>query len=224
MRPGSAPPRPRAARCLAVWTASTAMTGWLVGWLVPAPGRTASDTSGFVEVLVPGCELAAAVAAGWLWLLVTLVVRDAVRGRVPAGRHAPAALRRAVLAACGLTLTSGLLLPAGAQAVHTDGRGADLLVGLSVPDRMPTTGWVHRVRAQVRRGDGHAAGHPGRHVVVAPGDSLWAIAARTLPPGSDAATVDRRWREIYRANRHVVGPDPHLIRPGQRLSLPPPEH
>jgi nucleoid-associated protein YgaU len=36
----------------------------------------------------------------------------------------------------------------------------------------------------------------------------------------DDAAIDRRWREIYAANRAVVGPDPDLIRPGERLRLP----
>jgi hypothetical protein len=56
------------------------------------------------------------------------------------------------------------------------------------------------------------AGPPARAApmaarVVAPGDTLWGIAGADWP----------RW---YAANRAVVGPDPDLIRPGQRLVPP----
>jgi nucleoid-associated protein YgaU len=61
--------------------------------------------------------------------------------------------------------------------------------------------------------------------VVAPGDSLWAIAERSLRGNLDDLddlAVERRWRAIYRANREVIGADPDLIVPGQRLVLPVP--
>lgn len=69
--------------------------------------------------------------------------------------------------------------------------------------------------------------HPGRAVeeeyVVVEGDSLWEIARRHLAAAKDArpasTEVDRLWREIYAANRDVVGDDPNLIFPGQRLRL-----
>jgi len=35
------------------------------------------------------------------------------------------------------------------------------------------------------------------------------------------SAVEARWRAIYRLNRDVIGRDPDLIRPGQRLVLPP---
>ncbi len=67
-----------------------------------------------------------------------------------------------------------------------------------------------------------APGRPNRPehtTVVAPGDSLWAIAARVLPPSATAAEVDRAWRTLWHRNRSVIGPDPDLISPGQRLDL-----
>lgn len=48
---------------------------------------------------------------------------------------------------------------------------------------------------------------------VRPGDSLWAIAKRTLGDGS-------RWREIYEANRASVGPDPNVLQVGAVLRIP----
>jgi nucleoid-associated protein YgaU len=57
-------------------------------------------------------------------------------------------------------------------------------------------------------------------VVVRPGDTLWGIAARHLPPGACNAGIAREWPRWYQANRRVVGADPDLIRPGQHLRPP----
>lgn len=54
---------------------------------------------------------------------------------------------------------------------------------------------------------------PPKTYTVKPGDTLWAIAKRTLGDGS-------RWREIYEANASLIGKDPALILPGQTLRLP----
>lgn len=59
-------------------------------------------------------------------------------------------------------------------------------------------------------------------LVVAPGDSLWSLAAAHLGPTAPAAEVDTLWRRWYAANRQVIGPDPHLLLPGQRLRVPAP--
>jgi len=47
---------------------------------------------------------------------------------------------------------------------------------------------------------------------VKSGDTLWAIAKKTLGDGN-------RWREIYQANADVIGKDPNLIFPGQVLRI-----
>jgi LysM repeat protein len=57
-------------------------------------------------------------------------------------------------------------------------------------------------------------------VTVRAGDTLWAIAASHLPPGSDDAAVAAAWPRWYEANRDVVGPDPDVIHPGQVLAAP----
>lgn len=66
-----------------------------------------------------------------------------------------------------------------------------------------------------------ASAPPATSHVVRPGESLWQIAAERLGPGATAADIDASWRSIYTANRGVIGPDPDLIQPGERLLLPP---
>lgn len=52
------------------------------------------------------------------------------------------------------------------------------------------------------------------------GDSLWSIAQSQIV-GKDASVeeIDKAWREIWRANRDVIGDNPSLIRPGQKILL-----
>ena len=214
----------RRGRCLLVVAAATFVAAVLEWWLLlgVADAFRAARPLGFQAVLVAACEVIAMACAGWLWLLVTLVARDAARGRAPS--RAPAAVRRLVLAACGLSLAGGLLAPAQATGVDPAAPAAELLVGLPLPDRMTTAQWLGRAVHGTR--EPRAAARPSPRpdpdiAVVRPGDSLWRIAARTLPPDADAAAIDRRWRRIYDANRALIGPDPDQIRPGQRLLLPP---
>ncbi|HVS04510.1 MAG TPA: LysM peptidoglycan-binding domain-containing protein [Thermoanaerobaculia bacterium] len=54
----------------------------------------------------------------------------------------------------------------------------------------------------------------GQTYTVQGGDSLSKIAQRVLGDGN-------RWREIYEANREVIGDNPDLIKPGQQLRMPP---
>jgi hypothetical protein len=58
----------------------------------------------------------------------------------------------------------------------------------------------------------------GRHRVKS-GDCLWAIAAEVLAT-DDPARIDRYWRQIFAANRSVIGIDPDRLLPGQVLKLP----
>ena len=56
-------------------------------------------------------------------------------------------------------------------------------------------------------------------VLVAPGDSLWSISEQALPGATTGEVADHVSR-LHAANRAVVGTDPDLIHPGQRLALP----
>jgi nucleoid-associated protein YgaU len=51
--------------------------------------------------------------------------------------------------------------------------------------------------------------------VVIPGDCLWKIAEKVYGKGNG-----KRWRDIYNKNKAVIGPNPNLIYPGQKLVIP----
>jgi hypothetical protein len=194
-------------RCLAVGAAATLGCGALVTWLVPT--LTAPDAGTFEAALVRLCAWLAVLAVCGLWLGTTATVLEAVRGRGPRAHGVPAPLRRAVLAACGVALAGGM---ATGTAYATPGRihedrvaGAVAAVAdLPLPDRA-------RVRA--------APSAPS--IVVAPGDSLWTIAAEQLGPDASDAEIDACWRRLYDLNRAAIGPDPDLIHPAQRLEVLP---
>ncbi len=58
-----------------------------------------------------------------------------------------------------------------------------------------------------------------RSIVVDPGDSLWSITDDLLGSASDTE-IARAWPALYEANRDLVGHDPNLIHPGQKLVVP----
>ena len=192
------------------------------------PGRRGADLATAVTDVA---TLAALLA--WTWLLVVAaltmltalpgVARPRLEGVV---KHlAPVATRRALLALLGV---GALLVPAPVAAdrlgspqpvasagvkwgeVHGQAPGS-LLQGLPLPDR--PTGQP-------------AADHrpPQEHdeVVVAPGDTLWEIAARSLGPRASTAAIARAWPAWFAANRSAIGDDPDLIVPGTVLRPPPP--
>ena len=57
-------------------------------------------------------------------------------------------------------------------------------------------------------------------VVVRRGDTLWDIAARYLGRDTTDSAVAAEWPRWFDANRDVIGDDPDLILPGQRLRPP----
>lgn len=62
--------------------------------------------------------------------------------------------------------------------------------------------------------------HRSGAVTVRPGDTLWSIAATNLPADSGRSDIAAEWPRWYRANHHVIGADPDLLLPGQRLTRP----
>lgn len=190
----------RLPRCLLVWCSATALLASAAHLVAEA--ALAHVTGGFETGLVRACGAAAVGCLAWAWLNVSAAVLEALRSRVPGRRRpAPRALRRLVLIACGVALTAPA--PALADTPH-DLPAEVLLAGLPYPERVA---------------DAAPAAAP-RVVVVRPGDTLWSIAARHLPADAGAADVTRAWQRLHRHNRAVIGDDPDLIRPGQRLVLP----
>ncbi|WP_121255267.1 LysM peptidoglycan-binding domain-containing protein [Nocardioides ferulae] len=207
-------------RCLTVWVAGTVAAAGLA--LLAAPVALAPAGPGFDRWLVRGCAVALLACVGWLWLGSSLVLAAAARGRTEgrAARLLPSALRRSMLAACGVAvLTAGPVAaePGSAPLVPRE-TAAEILTGLPLPARplggLSTAAWANQVAAVASQAD--EAIH-----VVRPGDSLWSIAASTLRPGATDAEIDSYWRTLHAHNRDVVGADPALIHPGQRLTLPP---
>lgn len=203
-------------RCLAVWTVVTALAAGAAAWLAPvaaslpaaAGGRSETD---FAVALVALCAAVGLVALAWLWVLTGLVVTAALRGRTHRVRAVPPVVRRAVLAACGVALTGGL---AAAPATATPGHPHQDLGPQAAMTRLPLP------ERAVAAPTASPAASPAGMVVVRPGDTLWAIARRSLPAHATDADIDARWHRIHAANRDVIGPDPDLIRPAQRLRIP----
>jgi LysM repeat protein len=207
-------------RCLLVWVSGSTALGAVASALVPGARALADPalTSQPVDVLLArACACVLLACAGWAWLALTATVAEAWPGdrrvfvaswRLPSGVH------RIVLAACGVALASGLGASAHAAAPghpRPAHHGPGVLRGLPLPERAVAPA---RPAARPRP-------LPDRVVTVRPGDTLWAIAARDLPAGAPDHDIDSRWRAVYAANRLTIGLDPDLIRPGQRLRLPP---
>ncbi|MDP9445166.1 MAG: LysM peptidoglycan-binding domain-containing protein [Actinomycetota bacterium] len=170
---------------------------------------------------------ARAVVAGCLTWLATGVLLTALADGCGAGRRrlarvaaivTPRAVSTAVRLACGVALASApVLVPTTASAVAASAdfatcaarRCPPSLHGLPLPDRPP-------VAVQTRRHHPAASGT----AAVRPGDSLWVIAARHLPPVATDAEVAAAWPRWYAANRDRIGPDPDLILAGTRLVVP----
>ena len=161
-------------------------------------------------------------------------------------RCSPAVLRRlaALVLGVGLAGASAPGMPAAAlprppalcAAAPADSLGLPGdVTRVDRPAEIPSSGPVDRpARGSLRRSDpfllrSGAAGHGradrhrrtvGAEVVVRRGDTLWGIAARHLGPAADLAAVASEWPRWHLANRAVIGPDPHVLLPGQRLRPP----
>lgn len=160
----------------------------------------------FNALLTRGALVVLVAAAAWLLAVLVAVALEArSRGRVRlAGRlGCPAGLRLWLLGLF-LALFAGVA-PAQAHDAGTGPGSAAVeaaLEGLPLPDR--ATGAPRRAGV-------------GALVEVRAGDSLWRIARRLLPDGAADSAVARSAARLYADNRPLLGPDPDLIFPGQRL-------
>jgi len=218
-------------RCLAVWASASLLAAAVLAALLPdlavVPGLlhpAGRAGAPFDALLAAGAAVLLAACTGWAWLVTTAVVLEALTGRTRVRRGCPRALRGWVLLACGVALAAGAAPAtaaggddgpvAAAQRPGVEDRS--MLAGLPMPDL--TTGPPQRT--------GHPpllAPHAAHEVRIAPGDTLWELAARDLPTDASPAAVDRHWRLLWQVNRADIGPDPDVIQPGTSLRLPPRE-
>jgi len=147
------------------------------------------------------------VCAAWAVLIgIAAVVETTSAGRLPATAWVgcPRSLRRVLLTGLGVALVGTGPLQATATASAE--------APLPVPAR--PVGMV--------QSDDEAEPRPG--LVVRPGDSLWRIAERRLHSSASVDEVAALVHRLHQRNHGVIGPDPDVIRPGQRLAVPPRPH
>ncbi len=223
----------RVTRCVCVGAALYGVDR--LAWeLLAQPARSAvASLQGWQEqnalsLVADGAVLALAAALVALSAATALTAADALadsRLRLLAALargSTPAAWRRIVLAVCAV----GLVAPAPAMAAdgeHPHGTGcsgcgsaiARTLDGLPLP-QLPAPA----SSTAPDRPSADAAGTRPRRTTVRPGECLWTIAERLLPSRADTTDVAALTAALYAENRAVIGPDPGLVFPGTRLTVP----
>lgn len=185
-------------------------------------------SASFESLVHDGALLTVAGAALWGVLVLAAVLVEACSG----GRFAaaprlgcPARWHRWLRAAVTAVLAGTLLAPPATAEEHGAPAapavtGPLVLDGLALPDR-PTGAAGSSATSNVRAREPPTV---SGWVTVLPGDSLWAISRRLLPADAPATSIAALTRSLYTHNRTTVGADPDLIRPGQRLHVPPAPH
>lgn len=199
-----------------------------------------ANTTGLIVTVWWAMSFAIAVAAA-------LLERSGkVRAASAAEKFAPAFIRRLALAAVGLQLLTAPLatastLPPGqgpaASAPAAASAGWTPTPAPTPPAVQPAVppGTSVAVHPQWRPLNpviepGPLTGRPlrlqqpageGTEVTVRPGDSLWSLSAARLGPFASDVDIALDWPRLYQANRDVIGANPHFLRPGQVLRIPP---
>jgi hypothetical protein len=224
-------------------------------WEIARSPQEVADAQGPETVALTLVATLGWFALAWLCAAMALVGATALPGRAGAladtvsGVLVPAAARRLLAAALGVTLVTGVGAGTAAASPGTPAPPPAPIASLNLDwPTTPAEGSATAPRAAAPPGSAGSDGpraatpraappgstatrstppfaaprrsEPSDEVVVQRGDSLWSIAARHL--GSDATDeeIAGEWPRWWAANRHVVGDDPDLIKPGQRL-LPP---
>jgi nucleoid-associated protein YgaU len=171
----------------------------------PSPGATAGPGAGAAPALPQATASSASPASA------------SAPAAAPASAAAPAPAAAAVPSASPTVVTTSPTTSPTTPATTVPTR--------SRPDGPPGPGWTPTaptVRPQPSTALLHRSrgSRPDGEVVVLRGDTLWGIAARHLGAGATDAEVAREWPRWYAANETVIGADPDLLRPGQRLTPP----
>lgn len=148
----------------------------------------------FPAALLALITLITVVVGVWALLVASLASIPGLRGVAVA--ITPRILRGVLFAGVAGALT--------VPAARADDQGVE---GLRLPDRPLVAGRVEPAEMQST-------------VLVRSGDTLWAIARARLGPNADVATTAHKVDRWHDANREVIGDDPDLIHPGQRLVPP----
>lgn len=189
-------------------------------WVQAVGADTAAATLAAATLWLAGVWLALGLLAG------AIAAAPGVVGRTAAGLTRvllPGALYRIAVGATG----AGLVLApiAGATAIAGGGMACAAGSAAAAVPPVPTPMWP--TSAPDPSAGQHAIPTPSPPpptpatdvITVRRGDSLWSIAAARLGRGASDAAITAGWRDIYRANRAVIGPNPDLIRPGQHLRI-----
>jgi nucleoid-associated protein YgaU len=163
-----------------------------MGWIGDQVAVLRGDD--FPAAVLALVSLVTLVLATWAVLVIVLA-------SIPALRWLAVTLTPRILRGVVFAGVAGAFTVPAAQA--EEDRGVD---GLRLPDR-PLVAAAEPPHVQ----------HP---VVVRRGDTLWAIARAQLGSRADVASIAGAVGRWHHANRHVIGPDPDLIHPGQRLTPP----
>ena len=184
----------------------------------------AANTAGLIVIAWWAMSLAIAAAAAFLER------SGKVRAASAAGKFAPAFMRRLALAAVGLELLTAPLAAASTAPPVPGAPAASAASAAWTPTAVPAVANPQWRPLSPVVEPGPLAGRPLRHqhpadqaseVTVRPGDSLWSLSAARLGPFASDVDIALDWPRLYQANRDIIGGDPHLIRPGQVLKLPP---
>lgn len=191
------------------WPADPGRLGDWAAWL------RASDPQ---AVLVAALSVLGWLAVGWFFLAGTALALARLPGRV-------GGLARGLCPALGVRVLAGLL---GGAAVGVLAAPAAASAAPRQPT-WPSLDWAPPAPAAPAaalkapapdRADPPPHPKPEPLVTVRPADTLWRIAAEHLPPGASDAAVAAAWPRWYAANRAVIGANPDLLHPGERLRAP----
>jgi nucleoid-associated protein YgaU len=202
------------------------LTAWVVAlaasaaWLWSGVGAWPVTPEAQVISIV---RAVAASLATWLLVVTVLAVAARLLRIRWLGAVAPAGVRRLVASA----LAGAVLLSPGVAAASAGGGASAPPPGVEVPvlDRVESAAATATTTGAATPATVTPPSLEAPEVhLVEPGDSLWHIAAGELAvrlghEPSDAEVIPY-WRRLIDANRHVVGENPDLIRPGQQIDLP----